>query len=130
MANVIVKATQVGERASVKGYSQYGAMRLRHVINNAGAYSASFIEIPTLPEMMRITATTEVTMVFANQPEQAEATAVSQNDINELEGKGIDNIGLNGRPNIIVVPAGEVYVYRKRHEKYIAFKGTGFFEAW
>lgn len=145
MANEFVVATKKGEVSKVHGYDGYGGLRVRHAFANeyvpyeAGPpevlevindYSLSFIEIPTLPEMIKITAETEVKITFANNAKQAKATATLQADIDELESLGIDNIGLDEREDVIIVPAGETVTYRKRHEKFIAFKGTGVFEAW
>lgn len=151
MANEFVTATKKGELSKVKGYDTYGGLRVRHVLTGVADYSLDFIEIPTLPEMMKITATAEVKVVFANDAKQAKNTVViptpvdpqnptqqelddiaeAEADIAELEKLGIDNIGLDDREDVIVVPAGETFTYRKRHEKFIAFKGgAGFFEAW
>lgn len=101
--------------------------------------------------MMKITATAEVKVTFANDSKQVKAKveiptpvdpqsptqqelddiAEAEANIAELKQLGIDNVGLDEREDVIVVPAGESFTYRKRHEKYIAFKGgAGFFEAW
>ena len=140
MANDFVTAEKKGEVSKVKGYDSYGGLRVRHAFTGTANYSDNFIEIPALPEMIKVTATTEVKMTFANDKTQVKAKAVfadPQNptpselaDVKELEDKGIDNIGLDEREDIIIVPAGQEVTYRKRHEKFIAFKGNGVFEAW
>ena len=139
MANEIVKATKVGEVGKIKGYEQYGVLRARHEFANEtvvgppevlSAFSNAFIELPTKPEMMRIIAETDVEVVFRNQNEAPKGLATVQADIDELTGKGIDNVGIDSQIAVIKIPAGQEFNYRKRSEIYIAFKGTGIFEAW
>lgn len=141
MANEFVKATKVGELSKVRGYDGYGGMRVREVVST-GNFADKFIELPTLPEMMRIVAgASDVEVSFFNDgDERVKDTVVpvdpqnptvgEQADLDELEAKGIENAGVNQAISHIIVPAGETVVYRKRHEKFMALKGAGTFEAW
>lgn len=142
MAIEIVKAVKTGVIAKCRGYEGiHQPIRLREVINSAN-FSGKFMELPTLPDSLRITAVAETHLYFLNDREVLKnafapldvnnLTVAEQADLDSITREGLDkSLGLDEVVDgHIVVPAGETFLYRNRREKFISVKGNCILEAW